>query len=146
MRVKFLTVSSTDSNALSCGSLFPYYNPFLNNPLTHQSRLFRCLFLFIKIRCITLKDIAARALGDVMVASHELRFVLSSMIASFFKKRHPRQLTVEAASRSRLTRLPRNVRTRLKKALRSPLSVVVFHSGRIHSRPRFDAHRAQDYL
>jgi hypothetical protein len=28
MRVKFLTVSSTDSNAISCSSLFPYCNLF----------------------------------------------------------------------------------------------------------------------
>jgi hypothetical protein len=47
----------------------------------------RCFFLFIKIRCIAIKDIAARALGDAMVASHELRFVPPRMLASLFYKK-----------------------------------------------------------
>jgi hypothetical protein len=77
----------------------PYLAVVYFRIVIHQSGLFRCFFLFIKIRCITIKDIAARALGDVMVASHELRFVLPRMLASLLKKRHARHLTVEAASR-----------------------------------------------
>jgi hypothetical protein len=46
MRVKFLTISSTDSNTISCSSLFSYCNPFLNNLLTHQRGLSRCSFFY----------------------------------------------------------------------------------------------------
>jgi hypothetical protein len=79
MRIKFLMVSSSDSNAISCSSLFPYCNLFLNNRLTHQRGLFR-------IQCITIKDIAARALGDAMVASHGLKFMLPRMLASLLSE------------------------------------------------------------
>jgi hypothetical protein len=99
-------------NGLKChiySSLVPYCIPFLNNRLTHQRALFRCFFLFIKIRCITIKDIATKALGDGMVASHGLRSCCLACLP-----RYPRQMTVETASRSRLARRPRNVRTRLK--------------------------------
>jgi hypothetical protein len=68
-----------------------------------------------------------------MVASHELRFVLPHCSA----KRHPRQLTVEAASRNRLARRPRNVRTRLKGRLTNERNnfMELSPSPRAHSFP-----------
>jgi hypothetical protein len=62
------------------------WDPKHKNRLTHQHDLFRCFFIFITIRCITIKDTAARALCDAMVASYGLWFVLSRMLASLLSE------------------------------------------------------------